>query len=176
MDTINVEITGDSPLLMHRFPMEDVSGYEKLTPEKQAELAAYIMPGGENLYIPGAAVYSALVGGGKLMKGKGRASLSTVVAGAVMIDPEFLDLGTHAYTIDKRIVVNPATRGRIPRYRPRLDSWKASFDLRYDPTALSEKQVRELVDTTGQRIGLLDFRPQTRGPFGRFKVTSWKAV
>jgi len=29
------------------------------------------------------------------------------------------------------------------------------------------------VDDTGQRVGLLDFRPEKKGPFGRFVVTRW---
>lgn len=39
---------------------------------------------------------------------------------------------------------------------------------------MTEKQVREIVDTAGRRIGLLDYRPETKGPFGRFMVTAWK--
>jgi len=30
------------------------------------------------------------------------------------------------------------------------------------------------VDAAGKRIGLGDFRPDCKGPFGRFVVTKWK--
>lgn len=33
--------------------------------------------------------------------------------------------------------------------------------------------VRELFDIAGSKIGLGDFRPDRRGPFGRFTVTMW---
>lgn len=39
---------------------------------------------------------------------------------------------------------------------------------------MAEEQVRRVVDDTGSRVGVLDFRPQRRGPFGRFQVVSWK--
>jgi hypothetical protein len=45
--------------------------------------------------------------------------------------------------------------------------------LEYDDTLLSEKEVREILDNAGRRVGLLDFRPERKGPFGRFMVTAW---
>jgi hypothetical protein len=38
----------------------------------------------------------------------------------------------------------------------------------------AEALVRELLDIGGKRVGIGDFRPSRRGPFGRFKVVSWK--
>ena len=31
----------------------------------------------------------------------------------------------------------------------------------------------QLVDDAGQKIGLGDYRPARKGPFGRFSVVSW---
>jgi len=67
-----------------------------------------------------------------------------------------------------------ATKGRIVRHRPRLDQWQLKFEIEYDPTLLKETQVRKIVDDAGCRVGLLDFRPERKGPFGRFTVTNWK--
>jgi hypothetical protein len=41
-------------------------------------------------------------------------------------------------------------------------------------TLLSEKEVRGIVDNMGSRVGLLDFRPEKKGPFGRCMVTAWQ--
>ncbi len=41
---------------------------------------------------------------------------------------------------------------------------------------LTESQVRTIVEDTGSRIGILDFRPEKKGSFGRFMITSWKKV
>lgn len=172
---VKVEITGISPLLMHRFPLEPVKAVEKKSKEEQAELAVYRDDASGNLYIPGTAIQRALIGGAAYSKGKGRASLQKPVAACVFVTPEICDLGVSEYVIDARAVVVPATKGRIVRYRPRLDSWKVYFDLEYDPELLSEDQLRQVVDDTGRRVGLLDFRPANKGPFGRFSVTQWRA-
>jgi len=34
--------------------------------------------------------------------------------------------------------------------------------------------LRHIVDDAGSRVGLLDFRPERKGPFGRFIVIEWK--
>ena len=35
------------------------------------------------------------------------------------------------------------------------------------------KMLRTIVDDAGSKIGLGDFRPDCKGPFGKFKVTTW---
>jgi hypothetical protein len=106
-------------------------------------------------------------------KGKGRASLQKQVAACVFVSPERLDLGMKNYEIDSRRVVVPATKGGVIRHRPRINDWEVSFTLDYDPDLLTETQLRRIVDDAGSRVGLLDFRPEKKGPFGRFIVTLW---
>jgi hypothetical protein len=160
-------------LLMHAFPMEPIEALEKKTKEEQAEYAAYRDPESGELYIPGIAIQRALVGAAVYSKGKGRASLQKVVAACVIVSPERCGLGIKDYIIDSRPVVVPATKGRIIRHRPRLDGWKVTFEIEYDDTLLTDKQLRKVVDDAGSRVGLLDFRPERKGPFGRFMVTEW---
>lgn len=174
MKTIVVTIEGISPILMHAFPMVPVEAIEKKTPEEQAELAAFRDPETKNLFIPGQSLQRAFVSAASYSKGKGRGSLSRSAAACLLVSPERLDLGCHNYAVDARPVVVPATKGRIVRYRPRLDKWKVTLDIDYDETLLTEIQVRRIVDDAGSRVGVLDFRPEKRGPFGRFIVTSWK--
>lgn len=171
--TIVCGITGLSPLLMHAYPLVPVEALEKKTPEEQAELAAYREVGGKRLYIPSTAMQRALVAGAAYSKGKGRASLQKPAAACLLIDEPYLWLPTNDYQIDVRPVVIPATKGRVLRYRPIIDTWKTEFHLNYDDTLLSAKQVRQIVDDTGKNVGILDFRPEKKGPFGRFIVDSW---
>ncbi len=173
MKQIKCKIQGISPLLMNRFPMEEIKGFAKLSKEEQAEIAAYRDDKTKGLYVPGIGVHRCLINGAKFSKGKGRASLMTEFAACVIITPEYLDLKTKNYEIDSRAVVVPATKGRIIRHRPKLHEWAVMFDLEYDEELLSERQVREVVDNAGKRVGLLDFRPQNKGPFGRFVVVEW---
>jgi hypothetical protein len=170
---IRVKIQGISPLLMHAYPMNPVKNPEKLSREEQAEMAAYRDPQNRQLFIPGVAVQTALVAAATYSKGKGRASLQKVAAACLMVDPERCDLGVETYEIDARPVVVPATKGRVVRYRPRLEKWECSFCVEYDPELMTEEQVRTIVDDAGCRVGLLDFRPAKKGPFGRFMVTEW---
>jgi hypothetical protein len=173
VEKINVTIKGVSSLLMHSFPMVPIEALEKKTPQEQAELAAYRIPPKGNLCVPGVAMQRALVSGANYSKGKGRATLSRVAAACLIVDPEYLDLGVMDYEVDARPVVIPATKGRVVRYRPRIANWKLSFALEFDETLLTNSQVRRIVDDTGSRVGLLDFRPEKKGPFGRFMVSSW---
>ena len=174
IQSVTCEIEGTSALLMHKFPLEPIEAPDKKTPEEQAEYAAYRDPETAMLYVPALAIQRSLVGAAVFSKGKGRASLQKVVAACVIVSPEYCDLGTKNYKVDARPVVVPATRGRIVRHRPRLDEWKTTFTIEFDDGLLKSSQVRKVVDDAGTRVGLLDFRPERKGPFGRFIVTKWE--
>ena len=172
---VHVRIEGVSPLLMHKFPMVPIEALEKKDPAEQAEYAAY-RDGDNQLFIPGQAVQRGLIGGAAYSKGKGRGSLARIAAACLLVTPDQLLLGTTKYEVDARPVVVPATKGRVLRYRPRLDKWACEFNLEWDERLLNETQARRIVDDLGARVGLLDFRPEKRGPFGRFMVTHWERV
>ena len=174
MKKITCKIRGISPLLMHRFPLDEQDGMSKKPPQEQAENAAYRDPQTGELYIPGVNIQRALVSAASFSKGKGRASLVKIAAACLLVNGEYLSLGRKDYAVDTRPVVIPATGGRILRHRPRLDSWACEFELEYDEELLSEVQVRSIVDDCGSRVGLLDFRPACKGPYGRFMVTEWE--
>ena len=171
--SVSVTIEGIAPLLMHAFPLTTPAGVDKMSPEEQAELSAYRTPGTNELYVPGINIQRCLVASATYSKGKGRGSLQKPVAACVLVNPERCGLGTTQYEIDSRPVVVPATKGRIVRHRPRLDQWSLSFVVEYDPTLLTANQLRQVVDDAGSRVGLLDFRPERKGPFGRFQVAHW---
>lgn len=170
----DVEVKSLYALMMHQYPLIPIEALDKKTPEEQAEYAAYRDPDTKRLYIPGAAMQRALVAAATYSKGKGRATLEKPVAACVLVTPERLDLGVSEYKIDARAVVIGATKGRIVRYRPRIEEWGCKFSVEFDDTLLTEAQVRRVVDDAGQRVGLLEYRPAKKGPFGRFMVTAWK--
>jgi len=169
-----VTIKGISALLMHQYPMVPIEALEKKLPEEQAEYAAYRDPDTGGLYVPGICVQRCLIGAATYSKGKGRMTLQKPVAACVLIDPERIPLGIKDYRIDTRPVVIPSTKGRVLRHRPRLDEWALTFTVEWDDTLLKESELRRVVDDAGQRVGLLDFRPEKKGPFGRFMVTKWE--
>lgn len=174
---VKVTIKGVSALLMNRFPMEPITALDKKSKEEQAEIAAYRVPGTGELYLSGVAVQRALIGGATYSKGKGRGTLQKLVAACAFVTPEYLELGTKVFVIDSRPVVNPTTGGRIIKHRPRIEpGWVASFELEWEADLLTEEQMQKVVTDTGMRVGLLDFRPERKGPFGRFMVTGWEVL
>lgn len=170
---IKVQIQGVSPLLMNRFPLVPVEALHKLPPEEQAAHAAYKAEDGW-YYIPGINIQRCLISAAKFSKGKGRSSLQTEVCACVIIEPERVRLPNEKFTIDSRAVVIAATKGRIVRHRPRFDQWQVGFEIDYDPTLIKGEQLYKVAQDAGSRVGLLDFRPERKGPFGRFIVTFWK--
>ena len=172
-DAIEVTIQGISPLLMHSFPMTPIEAIEKKSKEEQAEYAAYRDPDTDELYVPGIAIQRCLIQAATFSKGKGRASLQKETAASVIVSPERVSLHTKKYSIDARPVVVPATKGRVMRFRPRLETWELTFKIEFDSVLMTEAQLRKIVDDAGSRVGLLDFRPERKGSFGRFMVVSW---
>lgn len=172
MERVHCKIKGISPLLMHHYPMVPVEALEKLSPEKQAEHAAYRTTDGQ-LYVPSVAIGRSFINGAAFSKGKGRATLSKPLAACMRIFPTELILDPQKYTIDARPVVIRATQGRIMRYRPCFNEWTIEFDIEFDPVLVNETQMRKVVDDAGNRVGVLDFRPERKGPFGRYVVTVW---
>lgn len=189
MTHIDVTIEGVSPLLMGAFPdaqREAIeagsssalkSSAEKGTARDRAELRAYRSADGV-LHIPAVCLMAAIVEAGKHIKvgrQKITTSTSSLVPAGVFVAPEEVSLGVTDYELDTRRCVNPSTKGAMIVHRPRLDQWKASFQITVDPDLFTAGIVRELVDIAGKRIGLMEFRPQKKGPYGRFVVTSWTA-
>jgi len=174
ISTIEATIQGVSPLLMHAFPLEPIEAIEKKTPEEQARITSYIDPDGM-FFVPGVNIQRSLVSGASYSKGKGRSSMQKPLAACLLVSPERLIIHPQMWTIDSRPVVMPSTRGRIIRHRIRFDRWEIKFDAQYDPDLITATQLRRVVDDTGSRVGVLDFRPEKKGPFGRFMVTQWRA-
>jgi len=81
-----------------------------------------------------------------------------------------------SFEVDSRPVTIPATKGRIMRHRPRFDQWGLKFDLIVNDDLLSVDMAQQLLQEAGQQIGIGDFRPEKRGPFGCFLVSKWEAV
>ncbi len=65
-------------------------------------------------------------------------------------------------------------RARVLKGRARLDKWKASFDIVYNEKLIGNISIiKDVLIEAGQRIGIMDFRPQKGGPYGTFKVTKF---
>ena len=179
MKKIEVSIEGTSPLLMHAIgvkAMESMMKKSKKTvqnydPKEDAEDAAYRMKSGE-LHIPARCMKACIVNASAWYK-MGRRSAKQYVAGATLIEPVEIPLGTKKYEIDLRPVV--IQRARVIRARPKLEEWGCQFRIVYNQDIFSDTgMLKQIVEEAGIRIGVLDNRPQKGGENGAFKITGWK--
>ena len=183
---IEVTIQGVTPLLMNRFTeanevavsngTSSVSVGERGLPREQAEVKLYRDKDGQPV-IPGTNFFASIIEAGKFHKaGKSKVTTqkSSLVPSAVSVETFEAALNGASWEVDSRPVVIPATKGRIMRHRPRFDEWTATFELEVDTEMFSVKFVRQLIDDAGKKIGLCDYRPSCKGPFGKFVVIEWK--
>lgn len=183
---IEVKIEGVTALLMNRFTEANAQAVSSGTsnaiqgskppPREQADVKVYRDSNGKPV-MPAPNVLACMVDAGRFIKaGKSKVSTmrSSLVPAGIALQEIELPITPGKYEVDSRPVVIPSTGGRIMAHRPRFDTWSCKFTLDVDDDIFPEAVVRQLLDLGGKRIGLGDFRPARRGPFGRFVVTSWK--
>jgi hypothetical protein len=187
MKSIEVSITGVTPLLQHRFSEgSEVDAATRTivqnrgTPREQAESVCY--RNGTDFYIPGTWISGAIIeaGGSHKLRGS-RKSAKYIVPAAVRVKEIEIpicngDGKTLAsdFEVDSRPVTIPATKGKIMRHRPRFDHWSATFGLTINDKLLPEEFVQQLLTEAGEQQGIGDFRPNKRGPFGCFRIVRWE--
>lgn len=185
---INVEIRGVTPLLIHRFgeQAEQASKTRRIEakvrdPREEATKAAYVAKDG-TFYFSAFSIPNAMGSAGTNHKATGtRKTLRFVVPSAVRMTTDAITIlngegPAKTFEVDSRPVTIPSTKGRIMRHRPRWDVWGATFEIELDADVLSPEMAHQLLNEAGQSIGIGDFRPEKRGPFGRFRVVSFEEV
>jgi hypothetical protein len=179
IDSFEVTISGISPLLVNRFhedaQAEATSGVhsrarDPQTPDEDAESRLYRLPEGQN-YFPAENLRQSMITAAGRHK-IGRRGASTDAAAALSIEPDAMVLVGEWHT-DSRAVVIPSTKGRILRHRPMFDKWEISFNVLVVSSMFDVTLARRVLDDAGLFVGLGDFRPQKKGPFGRFQVDNW---
>ncbi len=188
MASIKCVIEGTTPLLCNRFTdaaqMSATSGTrvssvgEKGSPREQAEQRLYKSGDGKTLVIPQPNLFRCIIDAGTFFKaGKSKVTTqkSSLIPACVEIEGVEIPIQSKdGWEVDTRAVRIPSTGGRILCHRPSFHDWKPSFDVSVDEEIMTVKLLREIVDAAGKRIGLGDFRPACKGPFGKFVVTLWQ--
>ncbi len=185
MQKIYVKIKGTSPLLMNRYHIERQIGkkqtriIQSYDPEEEADNAAYwSSTGKKELIIPTGVIYASMLNASSFHKINKR-SAKSVLAGAIRIQgldgTEEIKLGTDKYAIDTRGVV--IQRARVAKSRARLDKWEAEFYIVFNEALIGNHEILNTVlIEAGQRIGIMDFRPNKSGWFGTFDVEDFELV
>ena len=190
---VDVTLTGINPLLVHRFREQDEQPKATRTQKtkavkdtrEEALLAANIGKDGVH-YLSAFAISNAMTTtGGNHKQRSSRKSLRYLVPSAIRIDaPDttipILVKGKPAknkdIVVDARPVVIPATKGRIMRYRPKYENWSMKFGMEVNTDLIDVDMAQQLLMEAGLQVGLGDFRPEKRGPFGTFRITQWSEV
>ena len=187
MKIVDVSIEGTTPLLCNRFTdaaqMAATNGSriatvgEKGTPLEQAQSRLYLGHDGKPM-IPQPNLFRCLIDSGRFFK-SGKSKITTqktsLIPACLEVDGVEIPIEhKEPWTVDTRAVRIPSTGGRILCHRPCFNDWRLAFTLRIDTDMISVKLVRELVDAAGKRVGLGDFRPDCKGPFGKFVVVRWE--
>lgn len=185
---ISVTIQGKTPLLCHRFSdaaaMDASSGGrsamtgERKTPIEAARECLFLQDDDDKKpYLPQPNILRCITDGGIFFK-EGKSKITTqkssLISACVSIEELAIPIKSEGgWHVDSRAVRIPATGGRITRHRAIFHDWELSFTIGLDTSILSVARLRDVIDAAGVRIGLGDFRPACKGPFGKFVVTHW---
>lgn len=186
---IAVAIEGSTYLLCNRFSdeaAEQASGTgvrlssprDKGTAREQAEHKLYVGHDGKPM-VPQPNVFRCVIDAGTYFKaGKSKVTTqkSSLIPACVEVQGVEIPIEhREPWTVDTRAVRIPSTGGRILCHRPCFHDWKLAFDVTLDTDLIGLRLFREIMDAAGKRIGLGDFRPACKGPFGKFTVVKWVA-
>lgn len=183
----DIEITGTTPLICNRFTdaaaesatngtRSSMATADRGTPQDVCASKLYTGIDGAAM-IPQPNLLRCLIEGGRFHK-VGKSQVTTAKSSMLFacVDIEGAEvpiIHKQPWKVDTRAVRIPSTGGRILAHRPMFDDWALSFVMDIDTDIMSPKLMRQIVDDAGKRIGLGDFRPATKGPYGRFVVTRW---
>jgi len=190
METITVEITGVSALLMHSDrganPLDPAAKAHKALTSKRKKtdddheaiarsewmLGLYHDPK-LGPYLPGANIRTAMIEGAKFNKLGATFKRSTIpLTDKARLeydgprDPEAL-FEDGSFIDCRSVKVGTA---RLMRTRPCFHDWSCSFEMMFDSTQIELSQIESAFQQAGMMIGLGDFRPVCSGVFGRFKA------
>jgi hypothetical protein len=184
---IDCVISGTTPLICNRFTDEAAAkasnGMASSTvghrgsPHEICESKLYKGLNGKPM-IPQPNIFRSIIDGGTFFKaGKSKVTTmksSLIPACLAIYETEIPIVHTDPWTVDTRAVRIPSTGGRILAHRPLFNDWSLKFSMELDDTILAVEILRDIIDTSGKRIGLGDFRPATKGPYGRYRVDAWE--
>lgn len=180
MELFTFRITGVSPILQNNPAKMQASKDDSLKsgkrvydPKIEAEAAVYRNERKE-IVVPSIAFRASLFKAGTGRK-IGKMSAKTVIAAAVFpVETHCILVGQKNnkpikdYVIHScRCVVNKAG---IIRCRPLIDAWATDLVLELDTDFAPglQKVVTELLNIAGKVAGVMDWRPERLGTFGRF--------
>ena len=170
----NVEVEGISPLLQHRFAVEEdtaalTKGKKVYNSEEDARKALYTDEKGNPIQ-PSTHFEGAMVKSAVQFKMQGKKTYKDAFRAGVFIEPVNIPHKIKDWEIDLMPVV--VNRSRIMRSRPKFNNWKLAFQITCIDERIAPEVIKEILEDAGKFVGIGDFRPK----FGRFKVIKFQEV
>lgn len=177
-----VPIVGTAPLIVHRFSekakrqMLDAmqgrkSPKEPKDPQAEYEAAFYRLKGDTGYGFPAIAFKAATVGGARFYSGVTMTALKQFMffSGDVGIDGQML-VAIEGEPVMREDVVKIGRNGADLRYRPQFTDWRATLDIVFVKSVITQGSVLSLVDAGGMGVGVGEWRPEKDGNFGTYRV------
>ena len=141
---------------MHRFAEQEEAEDEirsirqdRGTTRERAERVAYRTSEGD-LYAPSTWFFRSIIEVGGYYKQRGsRKSLKYILPAAILVPADIIAL----IDLDGKPVKD--------------------FEVEVDTSIIDLDMAHQLLEDAGRRQGVGDFRPEKKGPFGRFKIVRW---
>jgi hypothetical protein len=188
---VEVWLDGVTPLLMNAMSQQqllDIRDKKKAarnaakpSVREEADSKVYRLADGRPC-VPVKCVYATLIGAGRFVRLDGKRQVSTATSTVLPGMLTIADVELPVYPLKCKWEVD-IQQGRNPNggeavcvVRPRFDEWQLRMTIEVDQGQMSLKMARELVEIAGRRQGLLDFRPATRGTYGRWAIGRWQVI
>lgn len=81
-----------------------------------------------------------------------------------------LSLTSYSEPVIQEDIVRVSQGGTDLRYRPVFTDWSLTLEVIVDSEALNETDIINLFNRAGFGVGLLEWRPEKGGEYGRFQV------
>lgn len=193
---VEVYCVGVSPILFNPVPYEVLldlrdktrkkskTASSPGTPREEANSKLYLLNDKKTPYIPIKMLFACLTNAGKHVRLDGKRQVSTtkstVLPGLMSIHDPYLPIldpdnadETPQWEVDIQGGKNPNGGELVCIIRPRFDRWAFECNIQVFSDEIPVDTIRRLFDIAGLRSGLGDYRPNTRGTYGQFRVENW---
>ena len=189
-----VPIVGTSPLIVHNFSekskrqmLDSQQGRRKVKenrdPQTEYEAAFYRIANEEGVDgygLPAVSFKSATIGAARFYKSVRMSELKQALFFRGILtkaDPQQLvEIHGEPQMREDIVRLGGASRSADLRYRPEFREWRATLEVEYVKSLLSDDSVLSLIDAGGLGVGVGEWRPERGGDFGRFQIDSDREV
>jgi len=188
IQTVEVEVKGLSPLIMHRWSekakklmlakqMKKTVKKEAKDPEEQFEESIYRFPD-ERLGFPADAFKKAMVRGADILGGKNVGMAMVRMRTGFFVHGEYSEINDRDLIEIKGELSMREDMVRISggtadiRYRGQITGWSTTLKISYNASVVSFDHIVNMLNAAGYGVGVGEWRPEKDGMFGRFEVVT----